>query len=388
MRPGIIPARAGFTSRALPPLCPFTDHPRSRGVYASALPVDSNVSGSSPLARGLRGLEPLQAAVVGIIPARAGFTRGRSARRGCRTDHPRSRGVYSPTTAFPGIVAGSSPLARGLPVDSQTLLPRKGIIPARAGFTARNNSGRGTRGDHPRSRGVYPWMPTETEASAGSSPLARGLRSRYRARSTDVRIIPARAGFTPCAAGGWRPTWRIIPARAGFTLFDSSGREVAPDHPRSRGVYWAAFVRPPLASGSSPLARGLHLISPPREGSLGIIPARAGFTASGGTTSAPPRDHPRSRGVYGKTFMEAGQEGGSSPLARGLPRLHTGRVSRQRIIPARAGFTMVDPSSAGSLYGSSPLARGLHPVGRGGSQVGGIIPARAGFTSPADFIAS
>ena len=285
-------------------------------------------------------------------------------------------------------MSGSSPLARGLRGVRPAPDSESGIIPARAGFTAAATPSARPSPDHPRSRGVYYEREGKKPDMPGSSPLARGLRPERGHLRPHLRIIPARAGFTPCAAGGWRPTWRIIPARAGFTLFDSSGREVAPDHPRSRGVYWAAFVRPPLASGSSPLARGLHLISPPREGSLGIIPARAGFTASGGTTSAPPRDHPRSRGVYGKTFMEAGQEGGSSPLARGLPRLHTGRVSRQRIIPARAGFTMVDPSSAGSLYGSSPLARGLHPVGRGGSQVGGIIPARAGFTSPADFIAS
>ena len=56
------------------------------------------------------------------------------------------------------------------------------------------------------------------------------------------------------------------------------------------------------ASGSSPLARGLpdDVI---REGNVrGIIPARAGFTASCGGTGPAASDHPRSRGVYGHVY--------------------------------------------------------------------------------------
>ena len=51
---GIIPARAGFT----PP-------PR---------PTSPDSTGSSPLARGLRGYGRERLVVEGIIPARAGFT--------------------------------------------------------------------------------------------------------------------------------------------------------------------------------------------------------------------------------------------------------------------------------------------------------------------------
>ena len=71
---------------------------------------------------------------------------------------------------------------------------------------------------------------------------------------------------------------RIIPARAGFTVPFCSGAFLAPDHPRSRGVY-ALIER---------LHLRLHR----------IIPARAGFTKAnewGGTNKW---DHPRSRGVY------------------------------------------------------------------------------------------
>ena len=86
----------------------------------------------------------------------------------------------------------------------------------------------------------------------GSSPLARGLRSRSR--------------------------WGIIPARAGFTSGALWGLPSCGDHPRSRGVYQAVAVRSASPTGSSPLARGL----------LQKMTMRY---LTGG-------DHPRSRGVY------------------------------------------------------------------------------------------
>ena len=55
------------------------------------------------------------------------------------------------------------------------------------------------------------------------------------------------------------------------------------------------------------------------------------------------RDHPRSRGVYmDNSHMPQGNMG-SSPLARGLRGPHLGGEGCQRIIPARAGFTLADP---------------------------------------------
>ena len=50
------------------------DHPRSRGVYSERIIVTGSVSGSSPLARGLRHHFSAHTGQRGIIPARAGFT--------------------------------------------------------------------------------------------------------------------------------------------------------------------------------------------------------------------------------------------------------------------------------------------------------------------------
>ena len=70
----IIPARAGFTRFVVNTVHYLPDHPRSRGVYDSKQKLDDFESGSSPLARGLPGVLIISARAVGIIPARAGFT--------------------------------------------------------------------------------------------------------------------------------------------------------------------------------------------------------------------------------------------------------------------------------------------------------------------------
>ena len=133
---------------------------------------------------------------------------------------------------------------------------------------------------------------------------------------------------------------RIIPARAGFTSGRCPSSRSRPDHPRSRGVYTKSFDtdRPPI--GSSPLARGLHgqLYVDAVQGR--IIPARAGFTRRRILGRLTARDHPRSRGVYAEHEQPQPVSLGSSPLARGLPGAGDRGPPPRRIIPARAGFTV------------------------------------------------
>ena len=181
--------------------------------------VDVAASGSSPLARGLLGDQQAAHAPRRIIPARAGFTRPMSSSMSPTGDHPRSRGVYSDFFPAMSVPCGSSPLARGL-------------RPRPVGH------GRG-HSDHPRSRGVYQVDAGPVQSFRGSSPLARGLRGAPGVDFALEGIIPARAGFTP-----------TTPWRAG------SDR----DHPRSRGVYASKVLNLFPDWGSSPLARGLHLL--------------------------------------------------------------------------------------------------------------------------------
>ena len=92
---GIIPARAGFTYLLLCLMCVCADHPRSRGVYAFDCDANAREVGSSPLARGLRHADRVSGRRPGIIPARAGFTMPTSGPPVAPWDHPRSRGVYA-----------------------------------------------------------------------------------------------------------------------------------------------------------------------------------------------------------------------------------------------------------------------------------------------------
>ena len=315
---GIIPARAGFTTLCSSFSSSRTDHPRSRGVYASASAIRSLRKGSSPLARGLPHEVDAPHGAERIIPARAGFTPRARTWATCTEDHPRSRGVYAAISVICAIAGGSSPLARGLrrgPAADERVV---GIIPARAGFTPCGGADVSRTSDHPRSRGVYNHHLYPKGRPMGSSPLARGLPGGARVVVQPLGIIPARAGFTP----GWSRWW---PSRR--------------DHPRSRGVYPVSCKGRATHAGSSPLARGLRRLLLQVPVQPGIIPARAGFTPCSPVGPASGRDHPRSRGVYLSERKPLSCTPGSSPLARGLRRRLRVLRSRSRIIPARAGFT-------------------------------------------------
>ena len=216
MAQGIIPARAGFTAPTPPRSRSPRDHPRSRGVYLDQAVDDLDGTGSSPLARGLRGPPEQQVPRDRIIPARAGFTPQRACRTLQRWDHPRSRGVYVNAFGTADAISGSSPLARGLLTVNWVTVMGSRIIPARAGFTGCASTTTISDPDHPRSRGVYPGFYENEEVLAGSSPLARGLQPPTQPWCSPVRIIPARAGFT--------------------YVLEITLRGIE-DHPRSRGVY-------------------------------------------------------------------------------------------------------------------------------------------------------
>ena len=195
----IIPARAGFTGLLVPIVRAAGDHPRSRGVYLLLEGSYACSYGSSPLARGLHTIPVHLEIGRGIIPARAGFTSPIPWPSPRITDHPRSRGVYSPRRVALASSRGSSPLARGLPFRVTQFPGHSGIIPARAGFTSTSKGRPALSADHPRSRGVYEMNFSVVTLMDGSSPLARGLRLLRTAGHNETRIIPARAGFTDTA---------------------------------------------------------------------------------------------------------------------------------------------------------------------------------------------
>ena len=190
-------------------------HPRSRGADETGQGETGQGEGSSPLARGGLVVGADCAVGSGLIPARAGRTGGW---RGDHVDwraHPRSRGADDLNAMRLSVGGGSSPLARGGRLSRSPARRVVRLIPARAGRTSPSGSAVRRPTAHPRSRGAdqgdqeWPWPFT------GSSPLARGGRSRSVCHCASVGLIPARAGRTTPAA---RPA--------------STSRA----HPRSRGA--------------------------------------------------------------------------------------------------------------------------------------------------------
>ena len=234
------------------------------------------------------------------------------------TVHPRSRGEHNPTSSCSSARYGSSPLARGTRSRRVWRGRCQRFIPARAGNTIMSVWPIASSSVHPRSRGEHVVARTAPARTSGSSPLARGTLAVTLDNLSGQRFIPARAGNTL-----FRRTW-------------PTGRTV---HPRSRGEH----RRPPrpatTGTGSSPLARGTHhALRPELEGHR-FIPARAGNTALCESADVGEPVHPRSRGEHLVASATALSPAGSSPLARGTLLRGVGESSGQRFIPARAGNT-------------------------------------------------
>ena len=376
---GLIPARAGRTSRDGLPARPTRAHPRSRGADEVIVASAARSRGSSPLARGGHADAALEGFGDGLIPARAGRTRDRCSTGSAARAHPRSRGADRGIVCGDADEAGSSPLARGGLLRDRGRSLDQGLIPARAGRTSSSAAATAATGAHPRSRGADWRVRGRVPCVKGSSPLARG----------------GPFALTACLIVGG-----LIPARAGRTTASGTCRRCGRAHPRSRGADYADLEQGSPEWGSSPLARGGRGAARQHPLRRGLIPARAGRTSSTRPRATPSWAHPRSRGADSSYSVRPRITVGSSPLARGGPRPRLRVRARLGLIPARAGRTerrwgvdlvvRAHPRSRGadglpSMYagmaqGSSPLARGgLAPVDAC-HVADGLIPARAGRT--------
>ena len=171
---------------------------------------------------------------------------------------------------------------------------------------------------------------------SGSSPPARGAQSEFGISGAQARIIPACAGSTA----------RVWPRR----------RKSA-DHPRLRGEHDGVVLGGDDNPGSSPPARGAPEMSLRDELTRRIIPACAGSTRCAAGDPRRDGDHPRLRGEHGRAVVGQPVRHGSSPPARGAPRVPGPQRFGLRIIPACAGSTR--------CAGTPPPMRRDHPRLRG-----------------------
>ncbi len=157
-----------------------------------------------------------------------------------------------------------------------------------------------------------------------------------------------------------------------------------------------------VASGSSPRARGTPHHARELGPRLRFIPASAGNTITRKLMDGLMPVHPRERGEHTRCRRWRGDQGGSSPRARGTPCPCWILSKRRRFIPASAGNTYqpglahpplaVHPRERGEHRlrpkltapgpGSSPRARGTRPPRKLRLRHLRFIPASAGNTTP------
>ena len=150
---GIIPARAGSSSRTRRTPSSGRDHPRACGEQSMAVVQAAVDDGSSPRVRGAADRPPRQRVPHRIIPARAGSSLCRYSPRRCIWDHPRACGEQSRVQPWTDDGRGSSPRVRGAAEYEYYISDCSRIIPARAGSSMPHSVTLRGMKDHPRACG-------------------------------------------------------------------------------------------------------------------------------------------------------------------------------------------------------------------------------------------
>ena len=219
-------------------------------------------------------------------------------------------------------------------------------------------------------------------AALAAHPRAGGENSSHSSRSSaPPGSSPRGRGKRPSTKKDPRP-YGLIPARAGKTASSCRARVDRAAHPRAGGENAEHRADPVDESGSSPRGRG-------KRGAVVVSQSRNAA-------------HPR---AGGENLINAGVEvlnAGSSPRGRGKLANAVPGASGKRLIPARAGKTgpragqrsreAAHPRAGGEnalaavgvepVEGSSPRGRGKQTVWRAGKHRVRLIPARAGKTRP------
>ena len=153
LRPRLIPAHAGKTSRSTPGGSASRAHPRSRGENTRKMGFAAIVAGSSPLTRGKQAASRGCCVAARLIPAHARKTPARPEPQASARAHPHSHGENKPPLTAFQIPPGSSPLTRGNLRVVRAGQVVDGLIPAHAGKTSQRLRSSSHRRAHPRSCG-------------------------------------------------------------------------------------------------------------------------------------------------------------------------------------------------------------------------------------------
>ena len=189
-----IPAGAGNTNSGPPSPDLTSVHPRRRGEHIIGIDALVAIDGSSPQARGTP-LGPKDGIRRGrFIPAGAGNTGGSGGNVTTLPVHPRRRGEHFCILLSSQRAVGSSPQARGTPIERRAPVTDERFIPAGAGNTAIPTKRTTMRSVHPRRRGEHPPRSVGQNFGGGSSPQARGTPNPTADWGTVTQVHPRRRG--------------------------------------------------------------------------------------------------------------------------------------------------------------------------------------------------
>jgi hypothetical protein len=152
--------------------------PRARGTRRVRANVRMSLAGH-PRVRGEHERQRIDNhRCLRVIPACAGntFSPGRASWQA--PGHPRVRGEHSLVGPFTFSLTGSSPRARGTRGHPGPGSEDLRVIPACAGNTTKSSNRPPVPSGHPRVRGEHCSAARRTRSVCGSSPRARGTRSR------------------------------------------------------------------------------------------------------------------------------------------------------------------------------------------------------------------
>ena len=189
-------------------------HPRRRGEHTLGFWLGLRGAGSSPQARGTQNVGRSGLWEPRFIPAGAGNTRFRCPGNFRAPVHPRRRGEHSAISKSPAEAGGSSPQARGtlMKVEKPIVICR--FIPAGAGNTYKCDHKDQLATVHPRRRGEHKAINAANCVGDGSSPQARGTPINVKTTKITTRFIPAGAGNTLTASRTY-PRHAVHPRRRG-----------------------------------------------------------------------------------------------------------------------------------------------------------------------------
>ena len=175
-------------------------HPRMRGERNVRNLVGRHVHGSSPHARGTLTSVPANGRNTRFIPACAGNAQSRTGGERESSVHPRMRGERQWMHAAALALDGSSPHARGTPSRRLPGVLLGRFIPACAGNALCAEVVHRLRPVHPRMRGERTAISVCGSSAGGSSPHARGTQHPRLRHCHRLRFIPACAGNASRAA--------------------------------------------------------------------------------------------------------------------------------------------------------------------------------------------